>query len=141
MHQEQHNDFKLFALVTGELVVIEVRDVSGGPVEEEPDLLHRGVGLEDLIDGEGVPADGEGEEVGLGGAGLAEDVKHGGVGELVVLEVGDACGGPVEEEPGLLHRGVGFEDLVDGEGVPADGEGEEVGLGGGPGGGAEGRRS
>lgn len=70
-------------------------------------------------------------------AGLAEDVEHGGEGELVVLEVGDVGGGPVEEEPGLLHRGVGFEDLVDGEGVPADGEGEEVGLGGGPGGGAE----
>lgn len=32
---------------------------------------------------------------------------------------------------------MGFEDLVDGEGVPFDGEGAELGLGGGPRGVAE----
>lgn len=70
-------------------------------------------------------------------AGLAEHVEHGGVGELVVLESWDFCRGPVEEEPGFVERGVCLEDLVDGEGVPADGEGLEVGLGGRPRGGSE----
>lgn len=50
-----------------------------------------------------------------------EDVEHGGVGEMVVLESLDS-GGPVEEEPSFLHRRVGFQDAVDYVRIPFDPE-------------------
>lgn len=63
----------------GEAVVLEAGE-AGGPVEEEPGLFHRRVGLEDAVDCEGVPAEGKGTE--LSGGGVPRRVTEGG-GDLV----------------------------------------------------------
>ena len=52
---------------------------------------------------------------------------------MVVLEAFD-LGGPVEKEPGFLHRRVRFQDAVDYVRVPFDWEVWEVGSSGVPGG-------